>query len=1137
MAGPVQEYLIREFGTVGSLQDSTHLGQSRLSSTRNVVMRPLGAVKGIPVYQRLWAIGATTDIYTTLAALTLGGNALVPATDGTIAVQIARQGKNWLLFYNLLAQKARGLFYMGDDGTFDGTPSFTTGAPTYTVLAKGLHATARWYGSTYYGALYLGNGQDDNVIVQLGRSATPGVWRKAASNSKPTAAVLRQVPPATSAAVQASWTIPGGACSFTRVPAVACTASASTDRFTAAAHGLPNGRPVRFVAGSGGTLPNGVTAGTTYYVRDAQVDTFKVAATVGGSAINLTTNSVAPITVQDCVTFLSTSHPLAENATCQLTTTDTLPAGLSLATDYYPVGVTADTFQLAASSGGTPIVVTDAGVGTHTATNTAPGRTGNASLTFRANATNFPGTAGENIYVSIVYQAGGSVSSGAISSAMTGKGTVSDPYYYTIYTDNGYSSNNAIVAFVNADTKALGILSASTSSSNAVNDAQSWAMTGLDGGVDGGTSGGFSNKTCSVYLRYWDPGLNNLGYEGISSDKSNVLIIDATSNFDVEVAVQPDAVAQAERFGYIRVYMQYGEEPTATWNLVGEVANSTSELSFIAAPEVTCTVTHASDTVNKTAHGLSNGTAVRISSTGTVPGGLSASTTYYVRDASANSFKLATTVSGAVVNITNAGSGTIKYRLAQRLYVPGHNYNVNDVLRIQTVSTLPTPVAAGVDYYVVASETDYIGLSTSLGGSAITFTTLGSSGSTIGQQQIKLVIGTSTEVGQEMWVDQHRPLPSVHHVFAGGSVWHGGVTGNQERLYPSKTAVDDELLPEGANNDAYERIISGESPGNSRVTALYSDDYRLHVHTRNSVLLLDPTNPDTRHSPQVLAGALNATALAVWTGSMIYYLGADLQLYTIAGTRYGKRDSEFVALDAAAYIRDLVARQSYIDAPERCFMFPDVAGQMLWYWLPSDSGLIGFAYDFLQKGTIGPFDFPKVYAMCRMEAERPEYVFCDEAGNLFVWDTTAQYDHGDAFPASPAPTLRTAGTGATTNSEDGYGVVAVTGGEYWKAVTSHIETGLIDLGKPSVMKQWLGLTITSVAGSRGQLAITVTGKNGNVISRTYGDIAVKGTQNTHKVLFMAQDTAVKVKVSVIGAEQVPWCIRDVTLSYRVQNQF
>lgn len=58
----------------------------------------------------------------------------------------------------------------------------------------------------------------------------------------------------------------------------------------------------------------------------------------------------------------------------QLTTTDTLPAGLALATDYWVVRLSANTFSLAASyadaTAATPIVVdvTDTGTGTHTMT-------------------------------------------------------------------------------------------------------------------------------------------------------------------------------------------------------------------------------------------------------------------------------------------------------------------------------------------------------------------------------------------------------------------------------------------------------------------------------------------------------------------------------------------------------------------------------------------------------------------------------------------------------------------------------------------------------------------------------------------------------------------------------------------------
>lgn len=46
----------------------------------------------------------------------------------------------------------------------------------------------------------------------------------------------------------------------------------------------------------GGTAPGGLTAGTVYYVRDRTADLFKVAATAGGSAIDITSHAGS-----DCV--------------------------------------------------------------------------------------------------------------------------------------------------------------------------------------------------------------------------------------------------------------------------------------------------------------------------------------------------------------------------------------------------------------------------------------------------------------------------------------------------------------------------------------------------------------------------------------------------------------------------------------------------------------------------------------------------------------------------------------------------------------------------------------------------------------------------------------------------------------------
>jgi hypothetical protein len=63
-------------------------------------------------------------------------------------------------------------------------------------------------------------------------------------------------------------------------------------------HGLIAGQQVVFSAGSGGALPTGLTAGTTYYVLAAGLTSslFEVATTPGGTAINFTGTSTSPQT-------------------------------------------------------------------------------------------------------------------------------------------------------------------------------------------------------------------------------------------------------------------------------------------------------------------------------------------------------------------------------------------------------------------------------------------------------------------------------------------------------------------------------------------------------------------------------------------------------------------------------------------------------------------------------------------------------------------------------------------------------------------------------------------------------------------------------------------------------------------------
>lgn len=67
----------------------------------------------------------------------------------------------------------------------------------------------------------------------------------------------------------------------------------------------------------------------------------------------------------------------------------------------------------------------------------------------------------------------------------------------------------------------------------------------------------------------------------------------------------------------------------------------------------------ATDVITSAAHGLKNGDIVQVSNTGgALPTGLSASTNYYVIDATTDTFKLSATYFGASVDMTDTGSGT-----------------------------------------------------------------------------------------------------------------------------------------------------------------------------------------------------------------------------------------------------------------------------------------------------------------------------------------------------------------------------------------------------------------------------------------------------------------------------------------------
>lgn len=142
--------------------------------------------------------------------------------------------------------------------------------------------------------------------------------------------------------------------------------SSNSTKFTVTAHGFADNQPVIFSS----VAPAGFSVNSTYYVLLVDANTLRLRYAVGGAPISGPSGSAGgtwPLQPGVSV-FSSTAHGFAEGNIVRLTTTGTLPQGLALGTDNYVRLLTANTYSLAASGGGTPILVFSSGSGTHTAT-------------------------------------------------------------------------------------------------------------------------------------------------------------------------------------------------------------------------------------------------------------------------------------------------------------------------------------------------------------------------------------------------------------------------------------------------------------------------------------------------------------------------------------------------------------------------------------------------------------------------------------------------------------------------------------------------------------------------------------------------------------------------------------------------
>jgi len=98
----------------------------------------------------------------------------------------------------------------------------------------------------------------------------------------------------------------------------------------------------------------------------------------------------------------------------------------------------------------------------------------------------------------------------------------------------------------------------------------------------------------------------------------------------------------------------------------------------------TFTANASTDVLTGSGHARISGDKVRLTTTGTLPGGLAINTDYFVRDVSGSTFKLAATVGGAAIDITSTGTGVhslgtqVTGIVADRIYYSRADQNPTD---------------------------------------------------------------------------------------------------------------------------------------------------------------------------------------------------------------------------------------------------------------------------------------------------------------------------------------------------------------------------------------------------------------------------------------------------------------------------
>ena len=547
--------------------------------------------------------------------------------------------------------------------------------------------------------------------------------------------------------------------------------------------------------------------------------------------------------------------------------------------------------------------------------------------------------------------------------------------------------------------------------------------------------------------------------------------------------------------------------------------------SFASATRVTSSTNPTSNTVTLPFVASNGDTLVCESSLAGIP----SQTKLYVTEASTPSpgtttCKLALRAGGTCLDILSSTT------IIELLKLEQHQWSTRDVV-ILPHTTAPTGLSLNERYFVGSVEPDGIGitLSASRITSPIPFT---SNGANLAVKCVatSLVIGSNTDPGRAMSPDQNRPPPHRYIASAGTFNWCAGFSGNESMLLSSKDEQFDELSPEGVDLEDPDFITKSRGSSAFKITGLWSDKMRLHVHCIDGIVILNPADTNDQQEPLVDAGMANGSCVITSDANRIVFLASDGSLREFNGARYGNRSTKTKTGEVRAYISQFIDTHELSKRPEACCVLDDES--MVWFWLPSEEGNVAFAFDTTLDGLVGPFTAPlSATSTVKLEPALGQFIITNRDGYLFSWDIYHQPDHGDILDTDAPGVHETTDELPDDHAGYQYNDIEVDGltKRLWYSSHSVLETGYIDAGSQTEQKKFTALRWRGVYGSRAHVRITFISHSGAERSIWYGEMGAKYRNRPHQVRINMVDTAIKLRIELFSADHLPWIIRDLEL--------